>query len=138
MNRRIAIPVFETDVAPRFCFARRFLIAELSKDEVVSRSFVDLGEPGWRPRLALLRRQGVTHVLCGGLNRMYLPSIEGLGIHVSWGHIGEAERLLQRFCTGELGPPIAAPSGARHRPRRGRCNHNGRRGRRGTDGEPRR
>ncbi|MFH2009487.1 MAG: hypothetical protein ABI333_23040 [bacterium] len=119
--RRIAIPVFETDVAPRFCFARRFLIADVEDDEVQSRSYVEMGEPGWRFRLTLLNRQGVSHLLCGGFNRTYAPFALGLGILVSWGHFGAVEQLLEQFCRGEVHQSTTTRScGRRLRPRQSR------------------
>ena len=116
--RRIAIPVFETDVAPRFCFARRFLIADVEDDEVVSRSYIDMGETGWRSRLTLLARQGVSHLLCGGFNRTYMQFTQGLGILVSWGLVGAVEQVLERFCRGEIRQSSESPSRERRRRRR--------------------
>ena len=109
MTTRIAIPVFEQDIAPRFGFARRFLVLELEGRRIVGQTDLRFDEPGCRRRLARLARRGVSRLVCGGFNRRFLPFTRGLGIEVSWGHTGAVEDLVAQLREapqgGVVGPP---------------------------------
>ncbi len=103
--KRVAIPLYGNEVAPRFCFARHMLLAEVAEDEVASRRTMDVSDSGWRARLAMLNDERVSLLLCGGFNRRYLTLAEGFGIFVSWGHAGPADPLLAQLCAGTLPRP---------------------------------
>ena len=100
--QRVAIPLFNDEVAPRFCFARRMLVAEVVDGATTQREQIDVADFGWRGRLALLSQRQVTVLLCGGFNRRYLHIAEALGIFVSWGHTGPVEPLLDKLCAGDF------------------------------------
>jgi predicted Fe-Mo cluster-binding NifX family protein len=120
----LGVPLHGADVAPRFCSADRFMIAELDGDRV-SRVFrVTIPEESWSERLKLLSAAGVRVLLCGGFNRSFLPVAEGLGIRVITGLAGEADRLIDAFLRGEIERFQFLPCRGRHgRRRRGewRC-----------------
>jgi predicted Fe-Mo cluster-binding NifX family protein len=123
--QRVAIPLFDGEVAPRFCFARWMLLAEIEDGAVVDREQINVHSFGWRGRLALLSQRRVTVLICGGFNRRYLPLAEAMGIFVSWGHTGPVEPVLEKVCAGDLSLAAvpAAPDHGRGRgrgPRRGR------------------
>jgi predicted Fe-Mo cluster-binding NifX family protein len=132
--QRVAIPVFNDEVSPRFGFAGRILVADVADGEVGQQRVLDVSGFGWRARLALLAHQGVTHLICGGFDRVYLPFLQGLGIRVSWGHAGAAADILERVCRGEIQPTTDRELfGPRRRARGGRRG-GGRGGGRGNGG----
>jgi hypothetical protein len=113
----VAIPLYGGEIAPRFCFARRMLLANIMDDAVADRRHVDVSDSSWRARLALLNNERVSLLLCGGFNRRYLTLAEGFGIFVSWGHAGPVEPLLTQLCAGTLPRPTV---GCARTPGRGR------------------
>jgi hypothetical protein len=104
VTTRIGIPLFGTEVSPRFCFADRLLVVEVERGRECRRFVAPLGEP-WLPgRVAELASLQVRTLLCGAFNRAYLPTAERLGIRVVTGASGNAEAVLASFLRGELIP----------------------------------
>jgi hypothetical protein len=102
VQERVAIPLFGTEVAPRFRFAGRMLLADVEDGVLVAQRILPVAELGWRARLSMLTRERVTLLVCGGFHRRYLPYLQGQGIRVSWGHTGPTGPLLDRACRGEV------------------------------------
>jgi hypothetical protein len=100
----IGIPLFGTEVSPRFCFAESMLVVELEGGREIRRFVTSLGAP-WLPRrVAELALLGVRTLLCGGFNRAFLPTAERLGIQVVTGVSGDAEKVLAAFLCGKILP----------------------------------
>lgn len=124
---RLAVPLFGDEVAPRFCFADQVLIADIAAGAVASSQRLSMGDASWPQRLSELAAAGVSVLLCGGFNRRFLPLASSHGIEVIWGLFGGADRVVQAFCTGELGrlqlrskPDACAGRGAHGEPGLGR------------------
>jgi hypothetical protein len=101
VSTSIGIPLFGTEVSPRFCFADTILVVEVERGRESRRFVVSLGEP-WLPgRVAELASLGVRTLLCGGFNRAYLPTADRLGIQVITGVSGDAEKALASFLCGQ-------------------------------------
>jgi predicted Fe-Mo cluster-binding NifX family protein len=99
---KVAIPMFNQDVAPRFGFADRFIIAEIVGKEIVEcRSFPLKGD-GVLERLEEISGRGADTLLCGGFNRNYLPLAKNMGMTVYLGLIGSGEEILSSFLRGKL------------------------------------
>lgn len=98
----VAIPLFGEEVAPRFCFAREFLLAELAEGGVVRRERMDMADLDWPERLERLAEAGVTVVLCAGIGRRFVPSAEVRGIQVVNCLSGRAEDLIEAYSNGNL------------------------------------
>jgi predicted Fe-Mo cluster-binding NifX family protein len=98
----LGVPLHGDDVAPRFCSADEFMIAELDRDEVRRVHRLSIPEVTWSQRLERLSAAGVSVVLCGGFNRSFRPLAEDLGIRVIAGLAGEAEQLIDAFARGEI------------------------------------
>ena len=98
----LAVALHGDDVAPRFCSADQFLIADLNRDQVRRVRRMAIPEEAWSTRLERLSAAGVSVLLCGGFNRSFLPLAEGLGIRVISGLAGEAERLIGAFLRDEI------------------------------------
>jgi predicted Fe-Mo cluster-binding NifX family protein len=99
---KAAVPIFESDVAPRFGFAERLLVAEIEDHRVVECKEVRIRGQGWPGRLEEIRELGIRILLCGGFNRSFLPLSENLGIRVVTGLSGEGRGVLEQFARGEL------------------------------------
>jgi predicted Fe-Mo cluster-binding NifX family protein len=112
----LAVPLHGDDVAPRFCSADQFLIAELDGGRVRR---LTMPETTWSQCLEHLSAAGVSVLLCGGFNRGFLPLAEGLGIRVISGLAGEAERLVHAFLRDELERYRFLPCRGRRRGNRG-------------------
>jgi predicted Fe-Mo cluster-binding NifX family protein len=98
----LGVPLHGDDVAPRFCSADRFLIAELDGGRVRRVRQLSIPEEAWSERLGRLSAAGVRVLLCGGFNRSFLPLAESFGIQVIFGLAGEAERLVDAFLRNEI------------------------------------
>ena len=98
----LGVPLHGADVAPRFCSADRFMIADLDGDRVRRVRQLSIPEEEWSKRLERLSAAGVRVLLCGGFNRSFLPLAESFGIRVIFGLAGEAERLIDAFLRNEI------------------------------------
>jgi hypothetical protein len=99
---KLALPLFNDDLAPRFCYADHVLVVEVSDDAVISARPVPMGRGGGSERLGYLSTLGVTDLLCGGFNRQFLPRATAVGIRVQWGLAGNALQVAEAFCCDEL------------------------------------
>ena len=116
----LAVPLHGDDVAPRFCSADRFMIAELDGTRVRRLRRLSIPEETWPERLERLAAAGVSVLLCGGFNRSFLPLAERFGIRVIFGLAGEAERLIDAFLHNEIERYRFLPCGGERRKRHGR------------------
>jgi predicted Fe-Mo cluster-binding NifX family protein len=98
---RVAIPLFENEIAPRFCFAQEILLVEIREKKETLRKFIPFqGDESFLSRLRILQGWKVRTLLCGGFNRKFLAQVEGAGIRVIWGLLGPAEQALEAYLTG--------------------------------------
>ncbi|MBW1684803.1 MAG: hypothetical protein JRS35_07025 [Deltaproteobacteria bacterium] len=98
----VGVPLHGDDVAPRFCSADRFMIAELDGDRLRRVRRLSVPDEVWSQRLERLSAAGVRVLLCGGFNRSFLPLAESFGIRVIFGLAGEAERLIDAYLRDEI------------------------------------
>ncbi|VEN73717.1 hypothetical protein EPICR_20184 [Candidatus Desulfarcum epimagneticum] len=99
---KIAIPIFNTRISPRFDCAKRFLVVSLGAGSVDQQA---LTAESWSPleRVSKLKEWGVNILICGGIDRSserLLNGFEDLVVY-SW-VTGEAEDALQCFLKGKL------------------------------------
>ena len=115
----LAVPLHGDDVAPRFCSADQFLIAELDGGRARRVRRLTIPELTWSQCLERLSAAGVNVLLCGGFNRSFLPLAEGLGIRVISGLAGESEQLIDAFARDEIEQYRFLPSRGRRLARSG-------------------
>lgn len=94
---RVAVPLYEEVVAPRFGFAEDFLVATIENEGISETHRIILPNNGWNERLRVLEEHGVSVILCGGFNRRFEPLARSHGIRVICGCVGEAELVAHRF-----------------------------------------
>jgi predicted Fe-Mo cluster-binding NifX family protein len=104
VNTCVGIPLFGSEVSPRFCFADTILVVEVERSRERRRFVTSLGDPWLPKRVAELATLGVRTLLCGAFNRAYLPTAQRLGIQIITGISGEAEDALAAFLRGQIIP----------------------------------
>jgi predicted Fe-Mo cluster-binding NifX family protein len=118
---KVAIPMYEGRISPRFGFIQNILLADIGEKGVLYREILPI-ECG---RLVheipeMLHDQGVRVLLTGGINLHFQNLFKALGIEVIWGLIGTPEEAVDAFVSGQVVPGM------------GRCASSGRHRRRGT------
>jgi predicted Fe-Mo cluster-binding NifX family protein len=98
----VAVPLFGHEVAPRFAFADRFLIAEVVDDEIRDVHHHSLLPRTYPERINYLGSLGVDVLLCSGIVRQYVPLAQSLGIRVIAGLVGDAREVLASYARNEL------------------------------------
>ena len=91
----IAVPLYGTEVSPRFGFADKVLLVDVHAGRPGHRRQVLLGRKDIPSRLNRLAELKVDVLVCGGFNRRYLPLAQRLGIRVIWGRGGSAAQALE-------------------------------------------
>ena len=121
---KIAIPMFDSRVSPRFDFASKVLIATIEGGRVVDRKEYSMNNLNLIRRSALLKEQEVNVLICGGINNFSMRLLMGNGIEVIPMVPGEVEEILTLFINGNLNsaiiPMITRKRYGHHRGRR-RC-----------------
>lgn len=126
---KVAIPMFNSRVSPRFDFASKLLVATIDSGKVLDRKEFPLANLNPIRRSSLLIEQGVNVLICGGISDFSVRLLMGNGIEVIPMVIGEVEEVLNLFIDGNLHSAIIPII-----PRMGYGYHRGRRGRRGRGG----
>ena len=111
---KIAIPTFATRVSPRFDCAQSVLMVILDEGEAPQRQELTVGD--WTPhdRINRLLELGVETVICGGIDRWSVVSLQSAGVTVYGWVAGEVKDALAAFLRGELDAEAATGG-------RGRC-----------------
>ena len=110
---KIAIPMFNSRVSPRFDFAPKVLIAKVENGKVVEREHYSLNSLNTIRRGTLLREQGVTVLICGGISNFSVRLLSDNGIKVIPMVAGEIEDVLEQFVDGTFSyfPSVFCPKG---------------------------
>jgi len=99
---KIAIPLFDRRVSPRFDCAPDFLLASVENSEIVKRQELSASRWSRQERVEKLSELGVETLICGGNGRLSegLLTFKGVKIY-SWVS-GIAEDGLRTFLRGQL------------------------------------
>ncbi len=97
MSMKIAIPVFQTKISPRFDSAQSVLLLRVQDDKIVTRE--ELPMTGWS--LSAKRKemfeQDVDTLICGGIDYESMQYLVSGGINVYSWITGEIEDAVTRF-----------------------------------------
>ena len=115
---KIAIPTFATRVSPRFDCAQSILVVTIENGEASERQ--ELTADNWAPheRINRLLELGVDTVICGGIDRWSVASLQSAGVTVYGWITGEIEDALAAMLQGSLDSAAQAENGGRYGCRR--------------------
>jgi len=113
---KVAIPLFNNRVSPRFEYAPALLLARVEDNRVVEKKELSLAEHDFFRRCALIKKLGVDTLICGGINGFTIRLLDWRNVQVVSPIAGDVEDVLQRFLQGKLDiafPPFCAGRGRR-------------------------
>jgi len=106
MSAKILIPLYESDVAPRFDLATEVLIVsgvgKSGSGEKGDKRMVVLPSASADQLCHLIITEGVQTVICGGIEEDYYQYLVWKRIEVIDSVIGSSEAALTRFAEGTL------------------------------------
>jgi predicted Fe-Mo cluster-binding NifX family protein len=118
---RVAIPVFENRISPRFDCAPAFLLYDVAGERVAAHR--EIPSSGWNDmeRVSQLTGLGVNTLICGGLPNYLLVKLINNGIKVIPWVAGIASVALDLFLRGKLdsGTVICQGRGKRYHCKKG-------------------
>lgn len=99
---KIAIPVFQTKISPRFDSSQGFVLLEIEKNNVIMRE--ELLTKGWTPsaKIKQLVHLGIKGLICGGIDRESMQSLSFNGIKVYSWVTGEVEDAVSCYLNDGL------------------------------------
>lgn len=99
---KIAIPVFQTKISPRFDRAQNFLLLDIVEDRVVDRE--ELITHGWTPAATIkeLLHRSVHGMICGGIDRDSMRRLHRSGVRVYSWVTGEVEDAVASYLSHGL------------------------------------
>ena len=101
---KIAIPIFENRVSPRFDFSPELWIIEVESGEVVSQEKFPTANLNLPKRLEQITSNRIDKVICGGIDGLSRNQLGSRGIDVVQDVIGDAEVVFDFFMKGRLRP----------------------------------
>jgi predicted Fe-Mo cluster-binding NifX family protein len=105
MKRKLFIPLYEDEVAPRFDLATEVLTAECSSDGLITKDkMLILPGPSAERLCHLIITEAVQVVICGGIEQELYDYLTWKRVQVIDNVIGPSKSVLKRFSTGELSP----------------------------------
>ena len=99
---KIAIPIFESRVSPRFDFSPEIWVVEVERGKVVGQEKFSTANLSLPQRLEQLTSNGVDEVICGGIDGFCQSQLGSRGIDVVQDVIGDAEIVFDLFMKGRL------------------------------------
>jgi predicted Fe-Mo cluster-binding NifX family protein len=111
----VAMPTYGSRVAPVCDFADCFLLIQLKHNCEVKRTVLHLEGLPHVNRVGILKRVGVTTLICAGISELSQTMLEGSGIRVFWGVVGEVEDVFAAFIDNRLDEPQFYMPGLGHK-----------------------
>jgi predicted Fe-Mo cluster-binding NifX family protein len=99
---KIAIPVFDTKISPRFDSSQEFILLEVEQSRVIERK--QLNTKGWplAAKVKQLVESGVDTLICGGIDRPSMQHLSFNGLKVYSWVTGEVEDAITCFLDNGL------------------------------------
>ncbi|MBW1770657.1 MAG: hypothetical protein JRJ17_05775 [Deltaproteobacteria bacterium] len=104
-TKTVAMPTYGSRVAPVFDFADHFLVIQLKHNCEVKRTALHLEGLPHVNRVGILKRVGVTTLICAGISELSQTMLESSGIRVIWGVVGEVEDVFSAYMDNRLVEP---------------------------------
>ncbi len=112
---KIAIPLFETRVSPRFEYADKTLIVTVEESIVKDSLEAPLFNMDPLERIVFFKESGVSVIICGGVSRVLENTLKESRIDVIPWVTGEAQDALKLFLKHRLEPGTMICRGRRGR-----------------------
>ena len=93
----LAIPVFGSEVSPRFDCAKEIMLIRIEGGKIMDRKNVAVVETSSLHIVKVLSAWKVQQVICGGIDDFSNRMLKGLGIRVSPWVSGNACQVLEEF-----------------------------------------
>jgi predicted Fe-Mo cluster-binding NifX family protein len=103
---KIAIPIFENRISPRFDFSPEMWVIEVEGGKVVGQEKFPTTNLSLPQRLKQITSNGVDKVICGGIDGFSRDQLGSRGIGVVQDVIGDAEIVIDLFMEGRLRPGL--------------------------------
>lgn len=102
---KVAIPVFLDRISPRLDCARKLLVLEIEKNQLVDKRELDISH--WAPdeKIIYLRQLGIRQLICGGLRLEDKIGLTHFGIRVASPLYGEVDTIIKEYLNGKLNLP---------------------------------
>ena len=123
---KVAIPIFENRVSPRFDCTYRFMIVSIEAGKIINKEKAVLSSINPIQRVNEITNMSIDTLICGAVNELTFRMLVGKGINVIPWIIGNTDEVLNLFLSGGLEPGITFfPDGRRicRRVRFGRGKH---------------
>ena len=102
---KVAMPVFRSRIAPVLDSCLRVLVIDMHHDGQTEKSELHLNGLSPVERVSVLKRTGVTTLICGGISQAMQTMLEGARIRVVTGVAGPVEEVLSAFMADQLDDP---------------------------------
>jgi predicted Fe-Mo cluster-binding NifX family protein len=103
---KIAIPIYENRISPRFDFSPEIWIVEVERGEIVGQEKLSTANLNLPQRLEQITSNGVDKLICGGIDPFSQNQLGGRGIDVVQDVIGDAKIVIDLFMRGRLRPGL--------------------------------
>ncbi|MBW1997469.1 MAG: dinitrogenase iron-molybdenum cofactor biosynthesis protein [Deltaproteobacteria bacterium] len=103
MTKKLLIPLYGNDVAPRFDLATEVLIVSLNENrDRLHEKTVVLPQASAEQLCHLILTEEARVVICGGIEEEYYQFLRWKRVEILDSVIGPYEAALERFCKGSL------------------------------------
>jgi predicted Fe-Mo cluster-binding NifX family protein len=103
---KVAIPLFQDRISPRFDVCPEIWIIELNNGEVINQERWPMASLTLQQRIYQLTSKGVDKVICGGIDNFSIDHLGNMGIDVIRNVAGDARGVLHLFIRGALRPGL--------------------------------
>lgn len=97
----VAIPIFGSEVSPRFDCAKEILLVNVEEGKIIDHKTVEIRQTNPLHRARILSVWKVQQLICGGIDDFSMRMLNGLGIQVFPWFSGEAQKVLENFLNQE-------------------------------------
>ena len=122
---KIAVPVWNGNVSPVLDTAERLMVFDVENRKVISRTELPIEDRRLQEKAKMIA-DNASILICGALSSHMAPFLTSFGLEVYPWVMGNAERLVEMFASGNIpGPEFSMPGcrGRRCESRVGRKRH---------------
>ena len=99
---KVALPVFKSRIAPVFDSCVWVLLIQIEHQRELERSELNIENLSAFERVAILKRAGVTTLICAGISNVLHAMLESAGIRVTPGIIGQVDEVITAYLSNRL------------------------------------